>query len=382
MARALLLLVATCAATSGSIAVADGPGARVRTAKAQSRRRTERTQRRGPRTSAYLALTANTSRRLVVLDHWKGHGIGQQLMVCTMPCTRHSHRFPANPVSSPIVALPALTHHRSPLAPHTRGGGSWSTDAVLLSLWQGSALWMALAQYTDRALRFAACVPRHLQSKFNVFMKDNLGLAMPPCDQAGIFDLHEHFTFRGLGDLRASATDLEDALVLDVNRPAASFWPRNKTQWARNHRNCHAHEPCRSEVAGRLEHALFGPRRSTSRVLAVVMMHLRIADRILVRPWLSDGITINGDGRMMNHREWESCLRDLRPLRGWQVPPCDVGLHVRTLAVDDARCNVFSVEDSSNPCPSHLAGRLRDNKKGKLPWPSTASTAALGRTAS
>ena len=122
MARALLLLVATCAATSGSIAVADGPGARVRTAKAQSRRRTERTQRRGPRTSAYLALTANTSRRLVVLDHWKGHGIGQQLMVCTMPCARHSHRFPANPVSSPIVALPALTHHRSPLAPHTRGG--------------------------------------------------------------------------------------------------------------------------------------------------------------------------------------------------------------------------------------------------------------------
>ena len=61
---------------------------------------------------------------------------------------------------------------------------------------------MALAQYTDRALRFAACVPRHLQSKFNVFMKDNLGLAMPPCDQAGIFDLHEHFTFHGLGDLR------------------------------------------------------------------------------------------------------------------------------------------------------------------------------------
>ena len=230
---------------------------------------------------------------------------------------------------------------------------------------------MALAQYTDRALRFAACVPRHLQSKFNVFMKDNLGLAMPPCDQAGIFDLHEHFTFRGLGDLRASATDLEDALVLDVNRPAASFWPRNKTQWARNHRNCHAHEPCRSEVAGRLEHALFGPRRSTSRVLAVVMMHLRIADRILVRPWLSDGITINGDGRMMNHREWESCLRDLRPLRGWQVPPCDVGLHVRTLAVDDARCNVFSVEDSSNPCPSNLAGRLRDSKKGKLPWPAS-----------
>ena len=230
---------------------------------------------------------------------------------------------------------------------------------------------MALAQYTDRALRFAACVPCHLQSKFNVFMKDNLGLAMPPCDQAGIFDLHEHFTFRGLGDLRASATDLEDALVLDVNRPAASFWPRNKTQWARNHRNCHAHEPCRSEVAGRLEHALFGPRRSTSRVLAVVMMHLRIADRILVRPWLSDGITINGDGRMMNHREWESCLRDLRPLRGWQVPPCDVGLHVRTLAVDDPRCNVFSVEDSSNPCPSNLAGRLRDSKKGKLPWPAS-----------
>ena len=228
---------------------------------------------------------------------------------------------------------------------------------------------MALAQYTDRALRFAACVPRHLQSKFNVFMKDNLGLAMPPCDQAGIFDLHEHFTFRGLGDLRASATDLEDALVLDVNRPAASFWPRNRTQWARNHRNCHAHEPCRSEVAGRLEHALFGPRRSTSRVLAVVMMHLRIADRILVRPWLSAGI--NGDGRMMNHREWESCLRDLRPLRGWQVPPCDVGLHVRTLAVDDARCNVFSVEDSSNPCPSNLAGRLRDSKKGKLPWPAS-----------
>jgi len=36
-----------------------------------------------------------------------------------------------------------------------------------------------------------------------------------------------------------------------------------------------------------------------------------------------------------------------------------------------ARCNVFSVEDSSNPCPGHLAGRLRDNKKGKLPWPSS-----------
>ena len=36
-------------------------------------------------TDAYLALTANTSRRLVVLDHWKGQGIGQQLWVCKMP---------------------------------------------------------------------------------------------------------------------------------------------------------------------------------------------------------------------------------------------------------------------------------------------------------
>ena len=46
------------------------------------------------------------------------------------------------------------------------------------------------------------------------------------------------------------------------------------------------------------------------------------------------------------------------PLWGW-------------LATLGARCNVFSIEDSSNPCPSHLAGRLRDNKKGKLPWPSS-----------
>lgn len=251
--------------------------------------------------SPWARRTANNTapRRLVVLDHWIGQGIGNQL--------------------------------------------------------RGSALWLTLAQRSDRALRFAPCLPPEQLDRYNAdlqrrgFAADMLPL-MPSCNRPDIFDLHEHFTFRGLGSLQASADDLRSAVLIDVAQPAG--FKRG---------SCSNTRACASAVAAKLDAALFGSRAEP--VLAVVLFH----NSILMR--------------MAHHAD--PCLRHVQPLHALHVPPCDVGLHVRTLTLDDVRCNTLTLDDT-DACPSHIAGRLNMAKRDGAwawgePWPQNIDGCPGGR---
>jgi hypothetical protein len=237
-------------------------------------------------TANWSARTSSHSaqRRLVVFDHWAGQGIGQQVM--------------------------------------------------------GSAVWLAIARRTDRALRFAVCIPASEHFRFASDLKRR-GMhdvpPMPVCEHGRVFDLHAHFSFAGLGSLQASTTDAQRAALIDLAQPATSAGPPAQCK----------HGGCASAVLARLRAALFSTQSTlaSAPVLGVHLLHVRIATRLLRTLAAPDD-------------EPEACLRRLRPLRAWRVPPCDVGLHVRTLALDDVACNTLEAADEG-ACPSHLLARLQ-----------------------
>tara|TARA_B110001452_G_scaffold59697_1_gene46493 strand:+ start:2504 stop:3670 length:1167 start_codon:yes stop_codon:yes gene_type:complete len=160
--------------------------------------------------------------------------------------------------------------------------------------------WLSLALATNRSIRFAFCVPRAVAAAFRA-----RGNVMPACEEAR-YDQHEHVTYANLSNLRAARDDFPatvEATRLSQASPA----------------NC--------------------------RELAT----------LLDRPDQSPVILYNVPNDVtlcMGKSAVRTCISQLHPVaalvaRLGAPPPCDVGLHLRTLHLDDSRCD--QVRGTSTP---------------------------------
>ena len=194
----------------------------------------------------------------------------------------------------------------------------------------GMAAWIALmiSYESHRALRFAPCVPARLRTKF----RDRAaGRNVAACEQGDIFALTDHFGVAGVyGPLRA--TDAE----LDAAHADNSLQGRREQSPARIDR-----------LFEDLLHDRGGPP-----VVALTRPHMIHVLRLARR---------RGIGAAHSYLA-PACIRRVRPVRPLAAPPCEVGLHVRTLTLDDPRCESSVIagdpQGGSEGCPGHLRGRM------------------------
>jgi hypothetical protein len=194
----------------------------------------------------------------------------------------------------------------------------------------GHAKWLELIRATGRSIRFAACLPGLSAQERRRFGH------VPPCDHAGLFDLLDHIAFDGLDNLRASSADFANATV-------------------------HSKLSCEG---------LRSLLMSTRRRLVVHEIHGLALDRC-------------------THTEHVTrCLQKFgaRPSPRPQAPAarkCDIGLHLRTLALDHHDCNLVgrppvpaaTQQPPSRPrpraCPHHRTSRC-----SAQPFPTSISGCA------
>ena len=180
---------------------------------------------------------------------------------------------------------------------------------------EGYSAWLALMlrSHTRRALAFAPCVPSQLRAKFTPAGESVVAECESP-----VFSFADHFTFDGLGSLRrAVASEFEAAHVVASNT------------------------------------TLLSVLADSDKAVVAVVRPLREAVRSLRQ--------LSGGSRLAH----VPCLRRLRPIRLLDAPPhCDVGLHLRTLLLDDPRCEAFSKHDAdTDGCPGHLLGRIKRHQR-------------------
>lgn len=199
---------------------------------------------------------------------------------------------------------------------HTRTGNNTAERrVVVIDSWPhtgmghstiGGANWMQLMSSLeaheggDRALRFAFCVPDSLDTEWAHKIRD----AMPKCGEKH-FDLYRHIGVDGLSNLQASPADFPaDSKVLV--KPSC----------------------------GEMREAF---RSEASKVL-VYYPHVREVNTCLDE--------IHGKSRSKNR-----CMSHLTLVNSeHKLLPCDTGIQVRTLKLDDKMCDVWD-EHSSATCP-------------------------------
>ena len=193
---------------------------------------------------------------------------------------------------------------------------SWPGTGVGHSI-PGSARWLRLLTLlasTDtlnpRALRLAACAPRSLRKV--------IGDARVAMCEDPHFDLSRFLTYRGVPSLRP--TDHHFQRIIGENSTLVLRKPR-----------------CEALLA-----ALRGP----ATLVVVVRMQVMELGRCLQQEL----------GRERGEFECtpEARLTEeiARPL-----PTCEVGLHLRTLAVDDPNCNLLSEKDDASGCRFQHRGK-------------------------
>ena len=211
----------------------------------------------------------------------------------------------------------------------TRGAAGKDRAAIVVNGWSGtgighsimaSAGWVELLRATDRALRFSFCVPSALQVEYgNHLGEDREGSI---CEKPH-FDLHDHVTVAGRKSLRATTNDLKRMQSRTNETVLLDSWVKE--------RGCNA-----------LYAALRGPT-----------------------PFLI--IVARGSANKCLPRE-RPCTTLLRATKGTRLLPCSVGLHLRTMAADDSKCNAVTrfVDDQ---CPGHF--RRQRHCTSEL-WPQLA----------
>ena len=177
---------------------------------------------------------------------------------------------------------------------------SWPGTGIGHSI-PGSARWLrlltALAStetINPRALRLAACAPRAL--------REIIGDARVATCEDPHFDLGRYLTFRGIPSLRATEHQYRRIIGEDTHvlrKP-----------------------PCETLLA-----ALRGPKS----LVVVVRMPANALKRCLKQKL----------GRQLGQYD---CTPEARLTEevAHPLPPCEVGLHLRTLAVDDPHCNLLN----------------------------------------
>jgi hypothetical protein len=178
-----------------------------------------------------------------------------------------------------------------------------------------------------RAIRFASCVPRVLLQS----AEPSIYGSVPACEEPH-FDLYRHVTIAGVESLRAEPADLQ---------------ARDQKVFNTSARRSHGDDPCR-----RLRRMLKSPTE-----VVIFRPSFEAYSGMFIRSCLqrmrpqTQQVTQYIRGSMC----YRSCLPQLRrtstdAARLPRLPPCTVGLHLRSLAIDSAGCN-----------------RLGDNRSGLVP---------------
>jgi hypothetical protein len=215
---------------------------------------------------------------------------------------------------------------------------------------RASALWLRLLLHeavehgTARSLRFASCVPEHARHAFS-----EPGHEVPVCGSSvtdpetsrnvsrTAFDVHEHLSFTGVEHLQASESDFQDS---DLTRSISCVG-----------NSCRVHPP---ETCAKLRHRL---RAARPRVTYLYGVTLRDMALLCVRVSLASGASsYAGDAGLVKTCSPFSCLSHvtLRANPAPPVPACDVGLHLRSMHLDDYNCNLLS--DDASGAPAKMAG--------------------------
>lgn len=173
--------------------------------------------------------------------------------------------------------------------------------------------WLSLALATNRSIRFAFCVPRAVAAAFRA-----RGNVMPVCEEAR-YDQHEHVTYANLSNLRASRDDFPSL-------EAARRFQASPTNCAE---------------------------------LAVLLNRLDDTPVILYN--VRNDVTL-----CMGKSATRTCISQLHPVatlvaRLGPPPPCDVGLHLRTLHLDDSRCDQVRGTSTSS-CAYRARGAARSRR--------------------
>ncbi len=187
-----------------------------------------------------------------------------------------------------------------------------------------------------RAVRFTPCLPHVTKAVIDAQIKNNKARGgfdqIPRCNEPQ-FDVHRHLTFAGL-PLQADARDLR--------RPGAS--------------QVFIRPTCEEMIF-----ALRSPLQVVKFYFPHVKLIKRCAKRLLEERLVQRGWTARAVSKAVSsplraassNGMLDDCMRLASPADGatWQhisAPPCNVGLHVRTLAMDDERCNFFRERDTFN----------------------------------
>jgi hypothetical protein len=200
---------------------------------------------------------------------------------------------------------------------------------IIIDPWRGTGLGhvilglgnaIALALQSNRSLRFAACAPRRLATSF--------APSMPACEDESHFDILDYVHFEGVPSLQATPSDWKGLRITSVVRGQQQLFRRP---------SC---EQLKLSV-------LISPE-------VVVWVHLPTQSAIKCA-------TLGPSHRIGSLGVASACARRIRPReRLPPLPPCTVGLHLRSLALDDRGCNLLMSPHSGLAGAEPRQCRLRE----------------------
>ena len=231
-------------------------------------------------------------------------------------------------------------------------GNTCNRRLIFVDSWRGTGLGhviiglsnaLAFALRTNRSIRIASCVPRRLAASF--------APAMPACEDGRHFDALDYVHFDGIPLLQATASDWKGLRIAAVVRGQQAVFRKPSCEQLR----------------------LLAHGSS----LVVVWAHL--TQQQAFKCAIFDGVPPIGPALA------SACIRRLRP-RGHlpALPPCTVGLHLRSLALDDPGCDLLRpAVDGKEPQRCRLreashrrmyAVRARHPRCAAFPFPASIAT--------
>ena len=226
---------------------------------------------------------------------------------------------------------------------------AWPDTGIGMSLiGTSTAIAFLMHAAPDRRVEFASCLPAHLAPRSarrglqqRVAAARALGAqlkgpydqqpVLPFCDEPR-FELHEHVRFGGLPSLAAE----EDA-----------HHPHNFTL---------ATQPTCTEMLRFL--------RRDVRVVGFYYPSIKVLKRCI---GVLDRRRLGSDAALTSLQSGAACLRRVRPASPLEhaALACDVGLHMRSLSLDDERCNQMAEERDEEACPLLPSGRRRRHHRSR-----------------
>ena len=229
---------------------------------------------------------------------------------------------------------------------------AWRSAGIGHSIYH-SALWLTLARHLQGRVRFAFCLPEGVPDPLvGKWVRRPKSSLLPNCSAPGTFDLHEHLSRSGT-DLRATAAHF-DAASLTLRKPSCDTLVAvaSKQQGV----TALVVEGVQPEAAA----GLSGLEGCIGRLWPAA-----VPRNSLNQSWF-DQQAVVGELRKL----------DLRPKR--PLLPCRVGLHLRTMAVDQPGCNNLVNASSCEVQGSRRPPQRRCAQLSRLVGPTPPGVCALG----